>query len=159
MKTWKQNTFLGMVVILTITLVLLACGNDTSEPKTIDSRLIGGKFTLYRTTPDQFIRFTSTTYTVASSGELSAITTNAYTKDGKVLSVDGNIELIRYAFIQPSEYDDEFAAAIATGDQQRIYAVHDKVAKAKSGLFVRFTIPGTGTVMEWFNWSIYDSSR
>ena len=151
----KQNRFsvISILATLAIVLIFIACDDKIPESgsKTIDSRLVGGKWTLSRTTPNQYFRFTSTTYTVANNGVASEITINAYTKDGKVLSVDGDNEMLRYAFLQPSEFNAELSAAMATGNHQKIFQVDRKIKMAETGYYVRFTVLGSGSV-DWFDW-------
>ena len=150
-----RKLFLVFACIFSFVIFSCVSGNAAITPeKTIDSRLVGGKFTLTRLLPDQYFSFTSTTCTIALKGDTSAVTVNAYTENGKVFSSIGKKELLSYHFIEPSEYKDELAKATASGSLITQTSVQEKIAKAETGLFVKFTVVGSASV-DFFNWSAY----
>jgi hypothetical protein len=79
--------------------------------------LIGGKWYDGSTgTQNVYYRFTSSDFISTTNGALSGITTAAYTENGQVKATINGTVLLSYIFVQPSEYDDEIAAAQLSGN-------------------------------------------
>jgi hypothetical protein len=152
----KKRFFIGLLVMLLVFGMMVAsCDDDANQnnqgPRTIDSRLVGGNWSLVYNSL-QFYRFTEDTYGIASNGETSIILTPAYTSDGRVLAMNGDTVLLDYEFVPGSRFDDEMAAVIASGNHHTILSVETKRWLANSGNMVRFTVAGSTQSFEWARW-------
>jgi len=136
-----------------------ATNNNNNTPKTIDSRLIGGKWFDGSTgsssySQNIYYRFTTNNFITTTSGAVGEVTIAAYTENGQIKSAANDAVLANYIFLQPSAFHDEeqAALAIAGSNQIPLYLVRRKMKAAETGNMVRFTVSGVSIDMaRWEN--------
>lgn len=155
----KQKRFLGFVVLV-ITAIFTITGCDTgnndkgnNENKGVDSRLwtAGGEWGVsysYKTAP--WYTFTKNTITINPGNYVTGTPVSVYTQNGGVYLLETNTLLLTYRQYNEDDFAQELQQAIASGNQQTIFAVHDKSERAKTGFFMSFTIQGVS--VDYYNW-------
>jgi hypothetical protein len=151
----NKKFWLGMLVmVLVFGMTVVGCDNDngsTNATKSIDSRLVGGKWYDGSTgTQNIYYRFTQSDFITTINGATAEVVTAAYSENGQVKASANGTVLLNYVFVPASEYDDKFQAAMDAGDQILAYKWDRMGQAAKSGNMVRFTV--SGITVDWARW-------
>jgi formylglycine-generating enzyme required for sulfatase activity len=99
-----------------------------------------------------YYEFTSTSITSAYNGDASAVTSPAYTQNGKVYGTGTDIVILTYEIVSGTEYDAAIQSAIEANDEVLQYQLEMKDEAAESGNLARFTDVLSGTTVEWGRW-------
>jgi hypothetical protein len=142
-----------LAVVLIVSCNNPAGNNEESSPQ-IDSRLVGDKWHDRAVSSDMiYFEFTASSVTVAYNGVDSAVTSPAYTNDGKVYGTGTDIVILEYEIVSGTEYDAAIQAAKEANDEVLQYQLDLKDRAAESGNLARFTDAG-GTTVEWGRWAL-----
>jgi hypothetical protein len=154
----KQKLFLGFAVLVIVAIfTITGCdtGNDNKESKEVDSCLwaAGGDWGVshtytYKTVP--WFTFTKTTMTINPGNYVPGTPVSVYTQNGGVYLLETDALILTYRQYNEDDFTEQLQQAIASGNHQVIYDVHDKMEKAKAGFFMRFTTQGVSA--DYCNW-------
>jgi uncharacterized glyoxalase superfamily metalloenzyme YdcJ len=131
-------------------------GDDGSKetPKAVDSRLVGGRWHDRTISPDRiYYEFTSNSIIIAYNGAASAVTTPAYTANGKVYGTGTEVVILEYEIVSGTEYDALIQAAKDSNDEVLQYQAELKDRAAESGNLARFTA-AEGATVEFGRWAL-----